>query len=122
MYEFIFSLPWWVGGAITGVGVAVFVYANRRVQMGLRWAGVGIVLFAALWALVSYLVVTPTEQVAMETRRFVQAIVTRDASSLGELLDSQANAYLWNKQQIIDGADYYARQTGLTGRVSLGCR
>jgi hypothetical protein len=40
-------------------------------------------------------------------------VVDQDADALSELLDRRAVAYLWGRQQIVDGACFYARQTHL---------
>jgi hypothetical protein len=54
------------------------------------------------------------------TRQFVRAVVDGDQAKIAALLDSQAVAYNWGKAEIVSGAVYYARESGLSGARVLG--
>ena len=109
--DLLFDPPWWASPALALVGIGIFIYANQRLKSGLRQVGVGVVVLS----IIAYLVDTPREKVERYTRDFVSAVVDRNQARIAGLLHPNAMAYQWDKPQIVDGADYYAQLTGLTG-------
>ena len=110
-----FDLPWWVPAGLAVAGIALFLWANARTRKREQAFGLGLIALAVLLAVVSYLVDTPRETVEKRTRMFVAAVVAKDKPGIGDLLASDASAFAWNKQDIIEGAVYYADETGLSG-------
>jgi len=113
--EIFFDLPWFIPAAVAIAGIAVFLWANARLRKRERTIGLGMVGLALLMTIVSYLIDTPRETVEKRTRMFVAAVVAKDGSAIGNLLASNAMAFAWDKQDIIDGAMHYAEATGLSG-------
>lgn len=113
MYEFFFQIPWWVPAGLTVAGIATWLWANNRLRHREKRIGLGLVLLAMGLSLLSYLVDTPAEVVERLTRQFVTAVVERDVTRTAALLDTEAIAFNWNRQDIISGAKYYAEKTSL---------
>ncbi len=113
--EFLFDIPWYVPTSFAAAGVGLFSWANARLKKRERAAGVGLILLAVLLAGISYAVDTDQEKVEKRTREFVRAVVAADRAAIASLLDEGAIAFAWDKQEIIDGAVYYAAQTDLIG-------
>ena len=109
-----FDLPWWVPAGLALAGMALFLWANARARKREQALGLGLITLAVLLAVVSYFVDTPRETVEKRTRMFVAAVVAKDKPGIGALLASDASAFAWNKQDIIEGAVYYADETGLS--------
>ncbi len=115
MSEFFFDIPWYVPVMLIVGGIALFFWANNRVRRHEKNIAGGLVALAILLLAVSYFFETDSEVVLRRTREFVQAVIARDATGIGALLDARASAYAWDKKEIIDGAVYYATDTGLAG-------
>lgn len=122
MYEMVFAVPWYIPTSLIGAAIAIFIWANNRLNLPGKRFALALGLFATLWTVVSYLVETPMEKVDAATRQFVRAIVAQDRTRLASLLDEQAMAYNWNKPQIMDGAIHYANETGLKGARIIGLK
>jgi hypothetical protein len=78
MRDLLFSVPWYLPTVTAIIGLALLVNGNRRQNPRLRGAGAGVMLAAVGWAGLSYLVETPKEICARQTRQFVQAVVDRN--------------------------------------------
>lgn len=113
MQEFFFHIPWWAPAGLIAAGVALWVWANNRVRKREKQIGLGLVVLAVVLSAISYLVDTPAEIVDRLTRQFVTAVVEQDTAKTAALLDSEAIAFNWSRQDIINGAKYYAEKTGL---------
>lgn len=113
--ELLFDIPWYIPAGLAAGGVGVFLWANARLRKRERWIGIGIVGLAILLAAVSYFVDTPLETVIRQSRVFAEAVVAKDRGGMDRLLAEDASAFAWDKQEILDGAVYYADLTGLTG-------
>lgn len=113
--ELLFDIPWYIPAGLAAGGVGVFLWANARLRKRERWIGIGIVGLAILLTAVSYLVDTPLETVIRQSRQFAAAVVAKDRGGMDRLLAEDASAFAWDKQEILDGAMYYADLTGLTG-------
>ena len=46
-------------------------------------------------------------------------MVAADRAAIASLLDEGAVAFAWDKQEIVDGAVYYAAQTDLIGAARI---
>ena len=105
MYEFLFSVPWWVPTVVAIVGLALFVSGNRRQQPTLRTAGFSVIAFAFFWGLVSYLVETPKETCQKQTRQFVQSVVDRNWTTFDGLMEPGVQFRFEGSPWQIDGRD-----------------
>ena len=113
MEEFFFHIPWWAPAGLIAAGVATWVWANNRLRPREKRLGIGLILLAVGLSILSYLVDTPSEIVERQTRELVSAVVDQNQSRIASLLHPEAVAFNWNRQDIISGATYYAKKTGL---------
>ena len=120
MLETLFETPWYVWAGLIGIGLVLFVWANRRLSRPYEMAGALIMLAGIVLGVAAYLVDTPREKVARGTRAFVRAVVDHDKKTLDGLLAPEAGAFNWDKQEIIDGAVHYATQEKLTSARIVG--
>lgn len=90
MNNLLFNAPFWAPLLLGAIGVFVFFAGNRRQQVGVRSAGLAIVLLAVVYAGVSYFVDTPAERAEKGTRAFVQGVIAKDSTALSGLLDPMA--------------------------------
>lgn len=114
MLDFVFSVPWWTIVALVGIGTGVLAYYNRRLNRRGQRIGIAILAFAIIWAVVSYLIVTDLEKTIAGTRQLVRAVLAQDAPAIRSLLAADAIAGGWDREEIVSGAVYYAKETGLT--------
>lgn len=124
MSEFFFDIPWVVTATLAVVGIGLFIWANNRMRQREKRVGLGLIGLAGALVLFSYLMETDREIVARRTRELVAAVVGQDSQGIGRLLDARATAYGWDKQEIMEGTVFYARETELTGArvISLEVR
>ena len=120
MRDLLFDTPWWLLTLVALAGIALFISGNARQNKRILRAGIGVLLFGALLALVSYLVDTPKEKVIKGTHALVKAAVNRDKTALNAELHPNASLAGWKRQQIIDGAVAYADQFGLKSATITG--
>jgi hypothetical protein len=120
MQDFFFQIPWWAPASLIAAGIGIWVWGNNRLRIREKRIGLALVLLAVLLSAISYFVDTPSETVDRLTRQFVSAVVARDTARTGELLHPDAIAFNWDRQDIINGAQYYAEKTGLTGARVTG--
>lgn len=75
MNDLLFDVPWWIPTLLAIVAIALFVNGNRRQELKIRNAGVGLLLLAIGWALLSYFVDTDKEKVEKAMRQLPQDVV-----------------------------------------------
>ena len=75
MSEFLFHVQWWIPTLIAVIGIALFLNGNKAQVARLRNAGAGIVAFALLWGIASYIVDTDQEKVENGTHETLDAVV-----------------------------------------------
>ena len=78
MSDLLFAVPWWLVTLLAVIGIVLFINGNKSQVAKVRNLGIGLVLLAIIWSLVSYFVDTDKEKVEKATRQFVQAAVDRD--------------------------------------------
>jgi hypothetical protein len=120
MRELLFDTPWWLLTIIGVIGIALFMSGNARQTKSVLRAGLAVLLFGVVLAVVSYLVDTPREKVIKGTHALVKAAVDRDKTTLNAELHPNASLAGWKRQQIIDGAVAYADQFGLKSATITG--
>lgn len=120
--EFLIDPPWWLPATIAAVGIGLFVWGNNRLRPREKWIGIGVVCAAVLLMLAAYFLASSRETVERQTRELVQDVVDQDANGIAGVLDPEAVAFGWNRQDIIDGAVHYAGETGLTGARIMGLK
>lgn len=114
MTDLIFAAPWWLIGLIAGIGVILFISANKRQETSLRSISLGVIGLAIALAIVSYLVDTDLEKAVKRTRTLVASVDKRDWETLRSLLDPQVSFAIYsNRDQIISGAKIAVEQWGL---------
>lgn len=90
MSDLLFNVPWYLPTILAIVGIAVFMSSNRRQLPRWRAAGVGLVLLAIAWALISYFVDTDKEKVENGTRQAVADVVDEKWDQFQGLLTPSA--------------------------------
>lgn len=78
MTELLFEVPWWLVSLLAVIGIVLFINGNKSQVIKVRNLGLGLVLLAIIWALVSHLVDTDAKRVKRGTLELVQAAVDRD--------------------------------------------
>ena len=63
MQEFFFHIPWWAPAGLVAAGVGTWVWGNNRLRQREKRIGLGLVLLAAAFSVLSYAVDTPAEVV-----------------------------------------------------------
>lgn len=105
MYDLLFDVPWWIPTVLVIAGIALWVSGNRRRNANLRTVGLVLVVVAAVWAGISFLVETPKEKCQKQTRALVAAVVGRDWSKFDSLLDPSADFRLAGSSWDISGRE-----------------
>jgi hypothetical protein len=120
MSQWLFETPWYVLAAIGAAGIAVLIAGNNRQNRRMMLGGVGVILGGLLLWLTSWLVQTPGEIAAANTRVWVQAVVDKDGATLDRLMHRTAVFGPYGKAEIVQGAREAAERFGLKGATVTG--
>lgn len=91
MRDLLFQTPWWLPTILIAAGVVLFVSGNKRLQNGLRNAGLALAALGLLVAVVSYLVDTDVEKVEKRAKQLVESVGRQDWGTAEQLMDPQAH-------------------------------
>jgi len=112
--NFIYETPWWLPASLIFVGVVLFITGDRRLELKLKYGGLGLAALGVLFALVSYLLDSPREVAIARTRALVAAVEKRDWPKVQSLLHPAVALVGWKGgAMIVDGARYYAERYDL---------
>src|ERR1700759_5764985 len=78
MSDLLFAVPWWLPTLLGIIGIFRFITGPPTQAARVRNAGLGVVLLAIIWALVSYLVDTDKEKVEKKMTQTIQAVMEGD--------------------------------------------
>jgi hypothetical protein len=108
MSDLLFDVPWWLPTLLAIIGIALFINGNKSQAMKVRNAGLGLILLAIAWSLLSYFVDTDKEKVDRETRQLVQNVVDADWTKFQSKLTPSATVTT-NGRTDVNGADMVVR-------------
>lgn len=120
MSEILFAPDWWMLGLGVASAVALFFYANNRLDKKLRLISLVALLAVVGWGLLARFVETPVEAARKGTSRFIQAAVERDTRTMDELLSVAVALGRFGKPDILATTPGYADQWGLKSAYMTG--
>jgi hypothetical protein len=110
----LFETPWWLPTSLIGLGIALFLAGNMRQEKKVLITGIVLALLGITNALVSYFVVTDTENVVARTKQLAAAVNNHDWETFRSLLDPNTSLeWYHNRDQLVAGAKATADQIGL---------
>lgn len=105
MTDLLFDVPWWLPTLLVIAGIAIWVRGNRRQERRPIAIGIGLIVLAVGWSLLSYFVDTPKETCQKQTRQFVQAVVDRDWNAFNTLCGSDLDFKMMGNSWRMEGRD-----------------
>jgi len=105
MRDLLFSVPWYLPTITAIIGLALLVNGNSRQNARLRNAGGLVILLAAGWATMSYLVDTPKEICEKQTRQFVRAVADREWPTFDGMMEPGVDFKFVGSPWQIEGRD-----------------
>ncbi|HWE02641.1 MAG TPA: hypothetical protein VG326_09550 [Tepidisphaeraceae bacterium] len=78
MNDLLFDVSWWIPALLAVIAISLVVNGDKRQVSRVRNAGVGLLLVAVGWALLSYFVDTDKEKVNKQTHRLIKDVVDGD--------------------------------------------
>jgi len=112
--NYIYETPWWLPTGIALLGIILFITGNNRLEKRLRIAGIIVIAFAVILALVSYFLDSDREKVVKRTHALVQSVEARDWNRMGDYLHPNvAVSAFTGREQVVNGTRRAAEYSDL---------
>ena len=112
--NYIYETPWWLPTGIALLGIILFITGNNRLEKRLRLAGIIVIAFAVLLALVSFFLDSDREKVIKRTNALVDAIEARQWDRMATYLHPNVTVAVFNgRDAVVKAAQNAAEASNL---------